>query len=233
MGGGMLQISAYGSQDVYLTGNPQITFFKSVYRRHTNFSMESFDLSYDGTGNFGQNINCRIERVGDLLTNLHVYVKLGPPLDGAGTLENWTNAIGYALLKQIDLEIGGERIDRQYGLWLDIWNELDDDNNDEWNLVGKVANPAYKNPQDVNVNGDDFINGNYSHDNNPHLTFQQTLSTEYYVPLRFWFCGKPGLALPLISLQHQNINLKINIRSRNECVTGVGELNTITGTMTE
>ena len=63
MGGGMLQISAYGSQDVYLTGNPQITFFKSVYRRHTNFSMESFDLNYDGTGNFGQNINCKIERL--------------------------------------------------------------------------------------------------------------------------------------------------------------------------
>ena len=219
MGGGILQINAYGSQDVYLTGNPQITFFKSVYRRYTNFSIESHDLSYDGTGDVGQNINCKIERIGDLLTNLNVYVKLGAPTS-TGTLENWTNAIGYALLKQIDLEIGGERIDRQYGLWLDIWNELDDDNNDEWNLVGKVANPAFK-------------TDGANHDNNPHLTFQQNLSTEYYVPLRFWFCGKPGLALPLISLQHQNINLKINIRSRNECVTGAGELNTITGTMTE
>ena len=209
MGGGILQINAYGSQDVYLTGNPQITFFKSVYRRYTNFSIESHDLSYDGTGDFGQNINCKIERIGDLLTNLHVYVKLGAPTADGSDTENWTNAIGYALLEQIDLEIGGERIDRQYGLWLDIWNELDDVNDKEWDLIGKVANPATS------------------------LGAVQTTTTEYYVPLRFWFCGKPGLALPLISLQHQNINLKINIRSLAKCIVGDGTLTNLAGTMSE
>ena len=126
-----MQLSAYGSQDVYLTGNPQITFFKSVYRRYTNFSMESVEQTITGTKNFGQRIECKIERVGDLLTNLHVYFKLGAPT-ATGDRENWTNAVGYALLKQMDLEIGGERIDRQYGLWLDIWNELGDDNGDEY-----------------------------------------------------------------------------------------------------
>ena len=194
MGGGMLQISAYGSQDIYLTGNPQITFFKSVYRRYTNFSMESFDLSYDGTGNFGNNISCKIERVGDLLTNLHVYIKLPSPDVGGGTTPNWTNAIGYALLEQIDLEIGGERIDRQYGLWLDIWNELDDVNNKEWNQVGKLENPAAA-PHNAS-----------STSNTPGgLAGNSAGATEYHIPLRFWFCGKPGLALPLIALQHQNI----------------------------
>jgi hypothetical protein len=221
MGGGMLQISAYGSQDVYLTGNPQITFFKSVYRRHTNFSMESFDLSYEGTGSFGQNINCKIERVGDLLSNLHVYVKLPAAsatfTDSGTDAKNWVNAIGYALLEQIDLEIGGERVDRQYGLWLDIWNELDDVNNKEWDLVGKVSNPKGVT--------------NFEHD--PDLEYNQTNATEYYIPLRFWFCGRPGLALPLIALQHQDINLKINIRAQNQCVVAAGTASSFTGSITE
>ena len=76
MGGGLIQLVAYGAQDVYLTGNPQITFFKSVYRRYTNFSMESVEQTIVGTKNFGQRVECKIERVGDLLTNLHVYFKL-------------------------------------------------------------------------------------------------------------------------------------------------------------
>ena len=198
---GIMQISAFGSQDVYLMGNPQITFFKSVHRRHTNFAIESVDLSYDGTGDFGQNISCKIERVGDLLTDLHVYAKLPVPTVTGGSTPNWTNSVGYALLEQIDLEIGGHRVDRQYGLWLDIWNELTDTSNREWNLVGKKANTKTE------------------------LNATQAQITEYHVPLRFWFCGKPGLALPLIALQHQDIVLKINIRALQSCIIDNGDAN--------
>ena len=224
MAGGLMQLSAYGSQDVYLTGNPQITFFKSVYRRYTNFSMESVEQSIVGTKNFGQRIECKIQRVGDLLTNLHVYFKLPKLADatflgGAATSRNWTNAIGYALLKQMDLEIGGERIDRQYGKWLDIWNELGDDNGDEHNLVGKVPNPSFKSNQaNAETDGSGAATTNsFVHDGQQHLDFDQHLDTEYYVPLRFWFCGNPALALPLIALQHQDIVLKIDLRALNEC----------------
>ena len=227
MGGGLMQLSAYGSQDVYLTGNPQITFFKSVYRRYTNFSMESVEQTIVGTKNFGQRVECKIERVGDLLTNLHVYFKLqalaGNIITDAGndnTSINWTNSIGYALLKQMDLEIGGERIDRQYGKWLDIWNELGDDNGDEHNLVGKVPNPCFKANQIVTTDtalDAVAVDDRFVHDGQQHLDFNQTLSTEYYVPLRFWFCGNPALALPLIALQHQDIVLKIDLRAFNEC----------------
>jgi hypothetical protein len=202
---GIMQISAFGSQDVYLMGNPQITFFKSVHRRHTNFAIESVDLSYDGTGDFGQNISCKIERVGDLLTDLHVYAKLPAPTT-TNANSNWVNSIGYALLEQIDLEIGGHRIDRQYGLWLDIWNELTDPSNREWKLVGKKSDPTASAP-----------NG---------LVSRQQNVTEYHIPLKFWFCGKPGLALPLIALQHQDIVLKINIRSRAGCL--LNQTNAIT-----
>ena len=75
-GGGLLQLVAIGPQDVYLTGNPQMTFFKAVYRRHTQFSVESNRMYFDGTPDFGQKISCLVPRLGDLLGNLFLVVTL-------------------------------------------------------------------------------------------------------------------------------------------------------------
>ena len=117
MGGGLMQLVAYGAQDIYLTGNPQITFFKVVYRRHTNFSMEAIPQVFDGTFGFGKTVVCTVPRNGDLVHRM--YVKVG--LSTAGSAAN-TDYRG--LLKSVELEIGGQRIDKQYYKWQVCWQDL-------------------------------------------------------------------------------------------------------------
>ena len=115
MGGGLLQLVAYGAQDVYLTGNPQITFFKVVYRRHTNFSIESIQQTFNGTPNPGRRVTCQISRNGDLVHKLYVVFTYPSGSD----LEDARDCIS-----KVEVEIGGQLIDRQYGHWMQIWNEL-------------------------------------------------------------------------------------------------------------
>ena len=126
MGGGLMRFVAYGAQDIYLTGNPQITFFKVVYRRHTNFSMEAIEQTFNGTRNFGGKVTATISRNGDLVSGL--YVTFNPSrvtgtVDNSKTNDLYAN-IGYGLIKEVDIEIGGQRIDRQFGKWMNVWNDL-------------------------------------------------------------------------------------------------------------
>ena len=130
MGGGLLQLVAYGAQDVYLTGNPQITFFKVVYRRHTNFSLESIQQTFNGKFDWGSRVTCQISRNGDLVHKMYVEVELAA-LDSTTitniltqNLNRYVNYIGHRLLKSVEVEIGGQRIDKQYSHWMYIWNEL-------------------------------------------------------------------------------------------------------------
>ena len=111
MGGGLLQLVAYGAQDVYLTGNPQITFFKVVYRRHTNFSIESIQQTFNGNVAANSRVTCQISRNGDLVHKLYVVL-------------NKDANDGVDSINKVEVEIGGQLIDRQYGLWMKIWNEL-------------------------------------------------------------------------------------------------------------
>ena len=114
MGGGLLQLVAYGAQDVYLTGNPQITFFKVVYRRHTNFSIESIQQTFNGSAGPNKRVTCQISRNGDLVHKLYVVFD--------NTTATTVDARDY--IKKVEVEIGGQLIDRQYGDWMKIWNEL-------------------------------------------------------------------------------------------------------------
>jgi hypothetical protein len=124
MGGGLMQLVAYGAQDIYLTGNPQITFFKVVYRRHTNFACEAIEQTFNGTAGFGNKVVCTISRNGDLVSNMYLEIDLenGTPLNGS--VRN-----GHKLIKSAEIEIGGQQIDKHYGEWLDIWTQLS--SNDE------------------------------------------------------------------------------------------------------
>ena len=112
MGGGLLQLVAYGAQDVYLTGNPQITFFKVVYRRHTNFSIESIQQTFNGKAASSSRVTCQISRNGDLVHKLYLVLPKAANEDGRDTI------------KKVEVEIGGQLIGRQYGNWMSIWNEL-------------------------------------------------------------------------------------------------------------
>jgi len=124
MGGGLMQLVAYGAQDIYLTGNPQITFFKVVYRRHTNFSMESIEQTFNGSSDFGKKVTCTISRNGDLVHRVYLQVTIGAMAETGNTQLKWVDRVGYALIDNVEVEIGGQRIDKHYGVWMEIWSEL-------------------------------------------------------------------------------------------------------------
>jgi len=187
MGGGLLQLVAYGAQDVYLTGNPQITFFKVVYRRHTNFAIEAIEQTSTGSNSLGSRVSFQITRNGDLIHRIYFYGELQTGSTAVALVPN----VGHKLLKTIELEIGGQRIDKHYSEWLYIWNELS-------LPVGKR--------QGYNV----MIGAN---DRNISSRLDANSSYELYVPLEFWFCRNVGLALPLIALQYHEV--KINIEYEN------------------
>ena len=195
MGGGLMQLVAYGAQDVYLTGNPQITFFKVIYRRHTNFSMEAVQQSFNGNPNVnGSNISSTISRNGDLVSNLWLDInmpKISSEVKDDKKYINWVNNTGHAIIKECELEIGGQRIDRHYGHWLDIQNELWDHDEKEWLGLNKHHSKFT------------YLKNSHTGDHN----------TKLYVPLKFWFCENPGLALPIIALQYHEVKLKFKFRS--------------------
>jgi hypothetical protein len=190
MGGGLLQLVAYGAQDVYLSGNPQITFFKVAYRRHTNFSMESIEQTFNGSADFGRRVTCQISRNGDLIHRMYLQVELKDAKFGANSYA------GLALIKSVELEIGGQRIDKQYGDWMYIWNEL--------------SLPTGKKEGFKSMVG-------YSEE----ATSSAAFDTMLYVPLEFWFCRNPGLALPLIALQYHEV--KVNIEFDASMNAGITE----------
>jgi hypothetical protein len=184
MGGGLLQLVAYGAQDVYLTGNPQITFFKVVYRRHTNFSIESIQQTFNGNAEFGSRVTCQISRNGDLVHKLYLQVSGKHTASASCLLQPYA---GYKLIKHVELEIGGQRIDKQYGEWMYIWNELTMES-------GKKTGHQ------------EMVGGNM---HNIPVEYSSNNPLEFYIPLEFWFCRNIGLALPLIALQYHEV--KVNI----------------------
>jgi hypothetical protein len=189
MGGGLLQLVAYGAQDVYLTGNPQITFFKVVYRRHTNFAIEAIEQTPTGNNSLGSRISIQITRNGDLIHRVYFNGKLRNK--HASKPMPLVPNFGQRLLKAIELEIGGQRIDKHFSEWLYIWNEL--------------SLPAGKRDgYNIMVGADKY---------NRSMQLAATTSYEVYVPLEFWFCRNVGLALPLIALQYHEV--KINIEYEN------------------
>jgi hypothetical protein len=196
MGGGLLQLVAYGAQDVYLTGNPQITFFKVAYRRHTNFALEAIEQTFNGNATYGSRVTCQITRNGDLINRVYFVGTLtNTNAKSTGTADNNCIALvpyfGLKLLKTIELEIGGQRIDKHYSEWLYIWNELS---------LPQGKRDGYK----LMVGGDKL---------NRSIVLEATQSYSVYVPLEFWFCRNVGLALPLIALQYHEV--KINIEFEN------------------
>ena len=128
MTGGLLQLVAYGAQDIYLTGNPQITFFKVVYRRHTNFALESIENVFNGVARFGNRVTCQISRNGDLINRMYLVTTLPALAANGSALDSvqprWVESVGLRLIQDVWIEIGGQQIDKHYSEWMYIWNEL-------------------------------------------------------------------------------------------------------------
>ena len=243
--GGLIQLVAYGAQDVYLTANPQVTFFKQLYRRHSNFAMESIEQVFNGVGDFGKKVQCTISRNGDLITRVYVQATLpaidSTVLDFTNGVFEWVPYIGQYLIKNVVVEIGGQQIDKQYGEWLHIWNELTLPVGKALSytrMVGGYIAPV--NPVNTNCAGcsdakdgiTQELKGEYNNDNEttrialslgqaPRVLVGQGRSgtlnicipeTTLYIPLEFWFNRHTGLALPLIALQYHEVKINIEFQ---------------------
>jgi len=190
-----MQLVAYGAQDVYLTGNPQITFFKVVYRRHTNFSMECIEQPLD-SARLGGRHTVQVLRNGDLAGRMYLKTVL-PALQGANGAGKvaWCRRPGHAIIDYVECTVGGSQVDKHWGQWYDLWYELShtvDQERGYNKLVGDVS----------------------------ELTTLSTVTPGYtlYVPLQFWFNRNSGLALPLIALQYHEVRFNIQFNRLSDCV---------------
>ena len=230
-----MQLVAYGAQDVYLTGNPQITFWKVTYRRHTNFAMESIEQTFNGQADFGRRVQCTVSRNGDLAYRTYLQVTL-PEInqDDAGASANclarWLDYPGEQLISMVEVEIGGQRIDRQYGDWMHIWNQLTLTSEQEagyHKMIGQTTQLTYL----TDPNFADVATA-CGADSVPEAVCAPRSAlpeTTLYIPLQFWFCRNPGLALPLIALQYHEVKINIEIRPLDECLFAVKAVDTVNG----
>ena len=235
MGGALMQLVAYGAQDVFLTGTPEITFWKVSYRRHTNFAMESIEQTFSGQADFGRRVTCTISRNGDLAYRTYLQVTLpeigqmGPSGD-TDTYARWMDYIGEHLVSQVEVEIGGQRIDRQYGDWMHIWNQLTlsaEQQRGYHKMIGNTTQLTYvTDPLFAAVSGPCAASGGPAQVCAPRKALPETT---LYVPLQFWFCRNPGLALPLIALQYHEVKINLDLRPIGECLWAVSDTAAPTG----
>ena len=220
MGGGLLQLVSYGAQDIYISGNPQITFWKVLYKRHTNFAMESIEVTFNGQADFNKRVTAVINRNADLMYRTYVQVVL-PAVDFGSVTQlqrfRWLNYIGHRLIKTVELEIGGQRIDRQYGDWMQIWTQLTQDAGTIAALDDMIGNThdlvLMKDRRgyalDASCAGSELTNTCAPRAGTPARTL--------YIPLQFWFCRNPGLAIPLIALQYHEVRINVEFEQWLNC----------------
>jgi hypothetical protein len=206
MGGGLLQLVAYGAQDAYISGNPHITFWKTLYKRHTNFAMEAFRVNFTGAPSYGQRLVAVVNRNADLIWKTYIQIVLPDTTTVSTGAVKWSGdnqrRLGYQLLKKIELEIGGQIIDTHYGEWLFLWENL---------------TSSY----DESVKLDSMLGGNLGGD----ITSDNSCGGRpgvIYVPLQFWFNRNPGLALPLIALQYHEVRFNIYLNKATDLVSKGG-----------
>ena len=192
MTAGALQLNFIGPQDKHLTGNPQMTYFKSVYKKYSNFAKDTKKLSFENKVQFGSEHICVIPYDGDLLSDIYLYIELSE-LISSNNNENWAgyiNGLGYSIIEHIEIQIGGLTIDKLDSNWLDIYNELFDQRSDT--LIGKF---------------------------NTDITLQENNKAQkLYIPIPFWFSKNSGSALPIIALRNHEIKIKIKLRNLNEII---------------
>lgn len=247
MPGGIIQLNAYGAQNQYLNGNPQMTFFKSVYRRYTNFSMETIRIELNGPRELSMEnktmLRAKIDRNGDLVTKMYFvfnlpdifsgYMLNAPDPSYAGYQFQWVKSIGTTIINTATLTVGGNAISTLYGEWIRIWHELFSKENKNVfdQMTGNVPElfaPKYATGQSstyptstlnpaYNVDPELFSASRFL--KNPYLRAPSIRGRKIYTPLPFWFTTNPGLALPLLCLQYHEVAVNIELRKLAELYT--------------
>ena len=222
-----MQLVSYGAQDIYISGNPQITFWKILYKRHTNFAVESIEVTFNGQADFNKRVTAVINRNADLMYKTYVQVTL-PEVDLSGGQNTartfrWLNYIGHRLINQVELEIGGQRIDRQYGDWMQIWTQLSTDAGSVKALDHIIGNThdlvLLKTidgiPLDSTCSASETTISCVPRSGTPAKTL--------YIPLQFWFCRNPGVAIPLIALQYHEVRINVDFETWQNCQYAEGQ----------
>lgn len=181
--------------------------------------MESIENPFNGAPNFGKKVTCTIQRNGDLIHRIYLQATLPQvnilPQDGSGAQFRWLNWVGHNLISYVELEIGGQRIDKHYGDWLHIWNELTQEPGKQAGYAKMVGNV----PELTNLiiqGGADCDSLCYAGEpNTSEMVGSCTPMYTLYIPLQFWFCRNPGLALPLIALQYHEVRINLEFNSLN------------------
>jgi hypothetical protein len=231
---GEMQLIAYGSQDIYLTGNPSITFFKFVYKKHTNFASEYIRQDFITLPSYNTNsrsqLKCKIDRNGDLIHDIYLVYdlpdifsgpeskinELGIPVSEdttrVGEYFRWIDNLGENIIHTVEILLDGQVLDKQYGLWLNIWNELTIPKSKRHaydTLIGNISS----------CNNPSIYNGNYEGKPSETNNLPTIPSRRLYIPLPFWFCKNPGLAIPLIALQYNELFINIEFNQLNDLYT--------------
>ena len=209
-----LELAAVGDQDKYLFGEPNLIHFKSVFRKHTNFSMESAEIvSSNNTNNTEKQISYDILKNADLLSGLFFEITMPKISVANGSYLNWTNNTAHAYLKECIFSIGSVTLDKHTSRWLDIWNELTDKEMNQFNMLNKhLCKNTY------------LKSGSISSDNK---------DLKLYIPLQFWFCRNKGMSIPLVALDNVNLKLLAKFRDINSLInTDSTTAVTITGNST-
>jgi hypothetical protein len=205
MPGGEVQLVAYGEENMFLNDDPQITFFKIIYRRYTNFSIETIEQNFNNNLDFGKKFSIELSKIGDLIHKMWLVIEL-PNIPILYDINNivdkrlrfaWARKIAYALVNYIEIDIGGSIIDKQWGEWMNVLNEL--------------------NITNFNNNIDELIG------NVPEVYLLKTIyssnipSRVLYIPLHFWFCKYAGSALPMLSIEYNIIRCTVELNSFDNC----------------
>lgn len=202
MTGGIIQLVAYGNEDLFLTRDPQITFFKVIYRRHTNFAREEQTHDFLSDPDFGKKSSCIVQTNADMASKMALKITLPsiPKItDSNGNISNskmaWIRYIGFAMIKSVEVEIGGKIIDTHYGEWMYLFSQL-----------------TTRNIKDKSI---DILVGNVE-----ELTDPTNGKDEYilYVPLYFWFCRATGLSIPLVALHFSEVRINVEFRELEELI---------------
>lgn len=193
---GFLQLNYKGEQDIILSSKPEYNFFKCVFKRYVNFSIEPIKQTINGSCNFGNHVSCKIQKAGDLLSNLFLIIKLPSLTINSGSYAGWTNSIGFILIDNVEFYIGGNLICRRTGEFMAIEDEF-------------ITTESKRISKNLMIGRFEDVSS---------LETNASNETIYTIPLGFWFCKYLPLALPLLNLQYHPVDIRIQFKPFNDCI---------------
>lgn len=191
--GALFQLQHKSKQDIYFTERPEHNFIKQCYKRYNNFSIQNVSINSEQEVNFGKTFEFKITKEGDFLHKIYLVLELPKLTKTSGGYTGWTNSIGNAIIDFVELEIAGQIIDKKYGLYYEIINEIEERRTEADKLIGKFLHI-----QKLKTNAEN--------------------NTKYIIPLKFWFSDNIGSSLPLLGLKYCPVIIRIKLRPFEECI---------------